>query len=139
MSVFDSKLSQTGKNPEKYKFIEWDEYPKSLYVWVDGICIKKLSQTKIDNIINSENIIPPNSYNRMFSCAERRLVHKYKELESQNKDLIIISKKTPCYMCERVLEYKNIKYVSFETYTQTNANIQKELDFFANKIYFLNK
>lgn len=139
MSVFDSKLSQTGKNPEKYKFIEWDEYPKSLYVWVDGICIKKLSQTKIDNIINSENIIPPNSYNRMFSCAERRLVHKYKELESQNKDLIIISKKTPCYMCERVLEYKNIKYVSFETYTQTNANIQKELDFFADKIYSFKK
>jgi hypothetical protein len=99
--------------------IDEKEYVKSLYAWrplphtaaisygESEIILKRSG--KFFSYIKHKRIRKPSNYDRMFSCAERRLVDTYKQVVAQG-NYCIISRWEPCYMCEQILKITNIPY-----------------------------
>ena len=95
------------------------EYTESLYIWASPL--RKDDRIEYGDAlyksIYNNKIYYDKIHGRMFSCAERRLIHRYKP------GYFIISKKQPCYMCQRVLNNKNI--TSYTYYENYNGNLDE--------------
>ena len=130
------------KSTLKYTLIDPVSYGKSLYGWSgNGSTYREISKDDLEYRIKNwhKNLKYPSNYDRMYSCAERRLVDKYESIKSSQKnhpgDYIILSRKQPCYMCERVLKEHSIPTVYYLAYTMSNeASISRELDTFADSV-----
>lgn len=97
-------LSIRCKN-NNFRFINPSEYGYSEYRWISAGTNKVMTYQTADSKRGAykqkySKDIPA----RMYSCSERRLVHKHKP------GYVIISKLAPCYICERVLNSHKIIY-----------------------------
>lgn len=115
-----------------YTVIDKAKYGLSKYIWnVSSVSPGNISMDKTERERVRRKLRKPQHYVRMFSCAERRLVDQYRN-EPNKTGFKIYSRLSPCYMCERVLNFYNIPWVSFDPYTMSDeAKIKIELDNFA--------
>lgn len=96
-----------------FKFINPREYGYSEYRWTSSGTKKVMTYFTADSKrAGYKQKYKANFPARMYSCSERRLIHKCRK----GKGYVIISKMAPCYICERVLKDYNITYYPSGSY-----------------------